>query len=132
MFQPPSDAPTTRPFERREVLRAAVDLAEPSSGARDEAFWKGGASRAKPFPSPADILPPGTAPLVEAGQVFTLERGMSLALLESADWDSRRRLVDHPVGKIDAYECLILMSQHPARHALQIAEIKRHPDYPKA
>ena len=115
----------------RGGLINAIDVAEPSDGARDEAFWRGGTYRAKPFPAPTDILPPGTATLAEAATAFADERGTSMALMDSADWDARWRLVTHLVGKIDAYQCLILMSQHPARHALQIAEIKGHPDYPK-
>jgi hypothetical protein len=36
------------------------------------------------------------------------------------------------LGDLDCYQWLILLSKHSYRHALQIEEVKSHPDYPAA
>lgn len=45
--------------------------------------------------------------------------------------DLRNRVMEAPIGSIDAYQFLLFIPGHTARHTLQILEIKTHPDFPK-
>ncbi len=46
--------------------------------------------------------------------------------------DLRAHSAPHPVLKtIDAYQWLLLLSAHSARHAAQIEEVKADPNFPK-
>ena len=118
----------------RDGLMAATELDPASDGACDDAFWRGGTPRTRPFPPPSNIIPRGDASMVAVIEAFFRERQVTFDLLDSAEWavafsGVAGRLVAHPVGQIDAYRCLIPTSQHPIGHSLQIAEIKRHPNY---
>jgi hypothetical protein len=47
--------------------------------------------------------------------------------------DLRGRFFAHrSLGDLDAYQWLLVVGQHRARHALQIEEVMGHPGYPKA
>jgi len=43
----------------------------------------------------------------------------------------RDHVADSPVGKLDAYEFVLLIAAHSERHTKQILEVKADPNYPK-
>jgi alpha-ketoglutarate-dependent taurine dioxygenase len=45
--------------------------------------------------------------------------------------DLRNRVMEAPIGSIDAYQFMLFIPGHTARHTLQILEVKEHPDFPK-
>jgi hypothetical protein len=45
--------------------------------------------------------------------------------------DLRNRVMEAPIGSIDAYQFMLFIPGHTARHTLQILEIKTHPNFPK-
>lgn len=48
-----------------------------------------------------------------------------------AQGDLRSRFFAHrSLGDLDAYQWLLVVGQHRARHALQIQEVTAHPGYP--
>ena len=82
------------------------------------------ASRGRKFEAPEVTRPAGRyATLGEAVGAFLDARERTVKWLESCDVDLRRRAVDHPLmGKVSAYEFILIMAAHPARHARQIQE----------
>lgn len=43
----------------------------------------------------------------------------------------REHVADSPIGKLDAYEFVLLIAAHSERHTKQILEVKADPNYPK-
>lgn len=44
----------------------------------------------------------------------------------------RQHVADSPMGKLDAYEFVLLVAAHSERHTKQILEVKADPNYPKS
>ena len=90
--------------------------------------------RSRKFAAPAAVRPHAHfASPAAAVQHFRDGRERALAYTRSCTEDLRRLFTPHPLlGEIDCYRCLLLLALHPARHAAQIEEIKRHPRFPKA
>jgi len=58
-------------------------------------------------------------------------RALTFAFAAETQADLRDHFFPHiAFGDLDCYQWLVVMSQHGARHALQIEEIKAHPAYP--
>lgn len=69
----------------------------------------------------------------DASAQFRAARQRSIAWTRACTSDLRRLFTMHPVvGEIDCYRCVLMLALHPARHAVQIEEIKRDPVFPKA
>lgn len=45
--------------------------------------------------------------------------------------DLRNRVNDSPTGPVDAYQSLLFLAAHTARHTLQMEEVKAHAQFPK-
>lgn len=60
------------------------------------------------------------------------QRSSLLAYLEGVTVDDLRNHVsDSPSGASDAFQSLLFMAGHTARHTAQIEEVMAHPDFPK-
>ena len=60
------------------------------------------------------------------------QREELLTFLDSvAVEDLRNHVSDSPSGASDAFQSLLFMAGHTARHTAQIEELKAHPDFPK-
>lgn len=46
--------------------------------------------------------------------------------------DLSNRVIESPMGSIDAYQFMLFIPGNTARHTLQIQEVKKHPNFPKA
>ena len=61
----------------------------------------------------------------DAVGAFLDARERTLHWLATRDFDLRRRAVEHPaLGPASAYEFVLIMAAHPARHAAQIQETR--------
>jgi hypothetical protein len=63
---------------------------------------------------------------------FKKERKATLEFMAQYTGDLRKLGLQHPIGPVDGYQYMLLITAHPERHALQIDEIKNDPAYRKA
>jgi DinB superfamily len=61
---------------------------------------------------------------------FVESRGITEEYLQNAT-GLRAHLGDTPLGKLDAYEYVLLIAAHSERHTKQILEVKADPNFPK-
>ena len=67
----------------------------------------------------------------DAAKEFTLRRAKTLAYVKTTSDDLRVHVGPSPAGSIDAYQFLLLLSAHSARHTAQIREVEANAAYPK-
>jgi hypothetical protein len=74
---------------------------------------------------------PKGATLEESVKRFTNMRNAHIDYVKNTNDDLRDRYAQLPFGTIDAYQTILFMSGHTARHTAQIEEVKTNPNYPK-
>ncbi|MBI3696026.1 MAG: DinB family protein [Acidobacteria bacterium] len=63
---------------------------------------------------------------------FESRRAKTIEFIRTSQDDLRGHALPHPVFKaMDAYQWVLLISGHSARHTLQIQEVKANPNFPK-
>lgn len=67
----------------------------------------------------------------DALDAFDEEREKTLDWLKDSDVNMRNYVSEFPFGKIDAYQTILFMAGHSARHTAQIEELKNHPEFPE-
>ena len=67
----------------------------------------------------------------EAIEAFDEQRENLVNWLKDSDVDMRNYVNEFPFGKIDAYQTVLFLAGHSARHAEQIEEVKSNPDFPE-
>ncbi|MBI1763173.1 MAG: DinB family protein [Acidobacteria bacterium] len=68
----------------------------------------------------------------ELVKAFSASRDKTAAYVKSSQDDLRSHFAAHPVFKdLDAYQWIILIAGHSARHTDQIKEVKADPNFPK-
>jgi hypothetical protein len=72
----------------------------------------------------ASLTPEGAA------KAFTEKRDQNEEYVKTTSDDLRVHVGPGPVGPMDAYQVLILMATHTARHTAQIKEVQANPNYP--
>jgi len=72
------------------------------------------------FATPADAI-----------REFTLRRDKTIAYVKTTSDDLRVHVGPGPAGPMDAYQALILLAAHSARHTAQIREVQGNAGYPK-
>ena len=107
------------------MIGRATEPAEPGDRTAQEAKIADlGRNRERKLSAPEAAHPTGRyETLALALTRFQEARDRTIAFVEKSEDDLRGRLVHHPVGDITARECLLLMIEHPRRHAMQIREI---------
>jgi DinB superfamily len=71
------------------------------------------------------------ANVAEASDFLKEERKKHITDLKSSTADYRNHVAEQsPVGPIDAFQIVLLMSEHTVRHSKQIEEVKTMPGYP--
>jgi hypothetical protein len=89
--------------------------------------------RSKKATAPEPITPSGKfATPADAAKEFAARRDKTIAYVKTTQDDLRVHVVDGPAGPMDAYQFLLLLASHSARHTAQIREVQSNPDYPKA
>ncbi len=66
----------------------------------------------------------------EALEAFNDQRENIVDWLKDSDADMRNYVNEFPFGKIDAYQTVLFMAGHTARHTAQIEELKSEADFP--
>ena len=62
---------------------------------------------------------------------FRDRRGATLSYAAKTTDDLRSRVIDSPIGPVDAYQWLLFVSAHTERHLAQLREVKAHAQFPK-
>ena len=109
-------------LRRLQTQSAAVD--QELSRDREPILYARISTRDQKISAPEVARPKGRFTTVsEAVGAFLDARERTLHWLDKCDFDLRRRAVDHPaLGPASAYEFVLIMAAHPARHAAQIRE----------
>lgn len=99
----------------------------------DEALLKMVVDRSQKFQAP-EMLRPTHRWATQAALIehFKGSRDANIAYIQTTQDDLRSHFAPHPVFKLlDAYQWVLLISGHSARHTAQINEVKTNPGYPK-
>jgi hypothetical protein len=67
----------------------------------------------------------------QALAAFRDRRGITLDYATKTTDDLRSRVIDSPIGPVDAYQWLLFISAHNERHLAQLREVKAHAQFPK-
>ena len=102
----------------------SVAVPEELSREREPLLYTRLAARGQKFEAPEPVRPQGRYPtLGEAVGAFLDARERTVKWLESCRLDLRRHSVEHPaMGPSSAYEYILIMAAHAARHARQIRD----------
>jgi hypothetical protein len=99
----------------------------------DDQLLKGITDRSSKFKAPEPIQPQNT-PFVSAQDAlnaFKTNRDKLIDYIRDTQEDMRNHVIDFPVGKMDAYQMVLLISAHSNRHTQQIREVMADPGFPK-
>lgn len=116
----------------QQVLKTpAVARPDRSNPEFDRQLAIGVQDRSHKATAPEPLTPSGKlATPAEAARAFTAKRDSNEAYVKSTSDDLRIHVMDSPAGKIDAYQFLVLMATHTARHTAQIKEVQGNANYP--
>jgi hypothetical protein len=82
--------------------------------------------------APEPIVPAGRlATPSDAVKEFTERRDRSIAYVKSTSDEVRAHSIKGPMGPMDAYQLLVAMAAHSARHTAQIREVEANAAFPK-
>lgn len=116
------------------VLKSpAVARPERSNAQFDRMLAMGVQDRSHKQTAPEPIDPAGRAATLtpdEAARVFTEKRDKNEAYVKTTSDDLRVHVAPGPAGPMDAYQFLVLMATHTARHTAQIKEVQANANYP--
>jgi hypothetical protein len=111
----------------------AVPRPAASNSETDHKLVAGVTDRSHKLSAPEPLVPSGKfATPEDAAKAFIEARDKSIAYAKTTDADLRVHVGPGPMGPIDAYQILLLMASHSARHTLQIREVEADPNFPKA
>jgi len=81
--------------------------------------------------APEPLVPSGkvNSP-ADAARLFTEKRDAHEAYVKTTNDELRTHVGPGPVGPMDAYQFLVLMATHTARHTAQIKEVQANANYP--
>ncbi len=81
--------------------------------------------------APPELVPTGKGTPQETLQHFLDSRAKTIAYMKTTP-DLREHVADSPLGvQLDAYEWILFIGAHSARHTKQILEVKDDPKFPK-
>lgn len=100
--------------------------------ASDEEIITGMTDRSQKAQAPEFGIPKGIySSTAEALKVFKEQRKQMREYIKNTSANLRDHITDSPGGPVDAYQFLLFISGHSARHTLQIEEVKADPGFPK-
>ncbi|HVO96450.1 MAG TPA: DinB family protein [Bryobacteraceae bacterium] len=116
----------------QQMLKSpAVPRPEKSTAEFDRQLAIGVQDRSHKASAPEPLVPSGKiATPADAANAFTAKRDANEAYAKSTADDLRVHVMDSPAGPIDAYQFLVLMATHTARHTAQIKEVQANANYP--
>lgn len=124
--------PFLRNLTTEKVMKAPPGELKSTGPAGDERLLKMLVDRSQKAQAPEPAKPTGRfATKADVIAALDQDRDKTVAYVKSTQEDMRSHVVKHPLGAMDAYQFLLLLSAHSERHTLQIAEVKQDPNYPK-
>lgn len=99
----------------------------------DEQLIKAIQDRSAKFQAPEPLQPKNTpfkSPQ-EALASFKESRGKLINYIDMTQEDMRNHVITFPLGVMDAYQLVLMVSAHSSRHTLQIKEVMADPNFPK-
>jgi len=110
----------------------AVARPATSNAQVDRKLLAGVQDRSRKATAPEPLVPSARFQTpADAAREFTSRRDKTIAYVKTTDDGLRVHVGEGPVGPMDAYQFLILLSAHSERHTAQILEVKANPDFPK-
>lgn len=99
----------------------------------DDQLIKGIQDRSSKFQAPEQLRPQNTPfkSTEEAINSFKESRAKLIAYIDDTQEDLRNHVINFPVGMMDAYQMVLLISAHSNRHTQQIKEVMADPNFPK-
>jgi len=118
----------------QQILKSpAVPRPEKSNEEVDHVIVAKVQDRSQKATAPEPIVPSGKfATPEEAAREFISRRDKTIAYVKSTDDPLRVHVAPGPAGPMDAYQFLLLLASHSARHTAQIREVQANAGYPKA
>ncbi|MCS7023810.1 MAG: DinB family protein [Bryobacteraceae bacterium] len=99
--------------------------------ALDQLVLKTVADRSQKATAPERATPKGQyRNLDEARLAFGERRSKTIDWVRATQLPLRKYRAQSPVGELDVHQWLLLLAGHTKRHAQQIEELMRHPEYP--
>lgn len=111
----------------------AVARPERSNAEFDHQLAIGVQDRSHKATAPAPIDPAGRASTLTpegAAKQFVAKRDQNEDYVKTTSDDLRIHVMPGPAGPMDAYQFLVLMATHTARHTEQIKEVQANANYP--
>lgn len=118
----------------QQILKTpAVERPATSSDAVDHKLVAGVKDRSHKATAPEPIVPAGKFETPEdAAREFTAQRDRNIAYAKATSDELRVHITKNgPIGTMDAYQLLLMMAAHSARHTAQIREVEANVSYPK-
>lgn len=117
---------TVETLSLRRLTTQSVELPQEASREREPVLYERIATRNAKVEAPNLVQPKGRYTTIsDAVGAFLDARERTVKWLENCAFDLRRRAVEHPaLGPASAYEFVIIIAAHTARHARQIHETR--------
>lgn len=125
----------------RAIFKMTIELMgkEPSPERRseikasDEELIRGMEDRSKKAKASEDLQPTGvyTDPEVALDELEEQREAIFDFIKNTSEEDMRNHVSDSPFGPIDAYQSLLFIAGHTARHTKQIEEVLADPGFPE-
>ena len=100
----------------------------------DDDVLNGVSNRGNKAQAPENFQPKNArwATMEETVSAFKTERGKLISYIKNTTDDMRNHVsTATPLGPVDAYQIVLLISAHTNRHMQQINEVKANPAFPK-
>jgi uncharacterized damage-inducible protein DinB len=115
-----------------KVMKAPAGSANRDAAKIDSLVLAALPDRSHKAKAPPEFVPTGRWTAAEALAHFQQSRERTISFLQATP-DLREHAVDSPLGQpLDAYQWLLFMGGHSARHTKQIMEVKADPNFPKS
>jgi len=117
----------------QQILKTPV-VARPdkSTAEVDKRLVAGVQDRSQKATAPEPLVPAAKfATPDDAAREFTARRAKTIAYVKTTNDELRVHVGPGPLGPMDAYQCLLLLASHSARHTAQIREVEANSSYPK-
>ena len=117
----------------QQILKSpAVPRPEGSNEQADHIIAARVQDRSQKATAPEAITPTGKfATPEDAAREFAVRREKTIAYVKTTDDPLRVHVGSSPGGKMDAYQFLLLLASHSARHTAQIREVESNAAWPK-
>jgi len=121
-----------RGMDADQVMKAPAGDATRDVKALDEAVLTKVPDRSAKIQAPEPLQPSNRFGSPEASIKHFLESRAATEDFLKNTTGMRTHVADSPLGKLDAYEFILLIAAHSERHTKQILEVKADPGFPRS